>query len=701
MSGYFYIRTNEWTNTLGIFKLGITCDLGNRHKQYLTYEPNLGKFEHVYEVSIEKLNMVEKIFKTVLNGLDYHYYTDGGVEYYKIDGLKYIDRIFVNSKIEYKKLTDENINILCQPKDFIIEQKNENKDVSKLCKDILELLKLKPKPHQQKILSIVKDFYKENSIGKLIWTCGLGKSLMSLFICMEMGYKNIIIGVPNVNLQHQFKDEILKVFPFANILFVGGEYKDDIETTTDVEVVKKFKDEIGYKFIITTYSSCHILANDEFNFDFKIGDEAHHLTGLKTSDKSFLLFHKINSKHVLFMTATEKLIEQKTDTLYTMDDTKIFGEYIDKKSLNWAIENKYVTDYSILLLKNTEKEVLNIIKCLNIKIDNPDLFISAFMAIKSMKLYSDLTHILIYTNTTLNADIVKEYIDLILELNIIQKKNFYNNSLHSNKRVDYKLEVNKFTESERGIICCVDVFGEGFDPVKLSGVCFAENMESEIRIFQCSQRSGRLEQFKNMSYIILPYIDNGDWDNKSFKKCRNILSTYRLLDETVERKIKMVTLKETYDKAEKKDIELIFIDLIDNDDELSKFKISLKYSKLLNSDINEYEYMKTINKKFNLNTKNAYLESCNIHPNFIYSVDEYFKLKKMWKGWIDFLGLEGITFIETKEKLISFCLKNNIYNREDYYEACKIYKQLPPEPTEFYTEFTNINFEFKKVQKRR
>ena len=54
----------------------------------------------------------------------------------------------------------------------------------------------------------------------------------------------------------------------------------------------------------------------------------------------------------------------------------------------------------------------------NLNLDNneeviyhKDLFLSAFMALKSIEKYNDLTHILIYTNKTENAELVKKYID--------------------------------------------------------------------------------------------------------------------------------------------------------------------------------------------------------------------------------------------------------------------------------------------------
>ena len=66
------------------------------------------------------------------------------------------------------------------------------------------------------------------------------------------------------------------------------------------------------------------------------------------------------------MTATEKTIETRTNKeIYSMEDETIFGKYIDVKSVHWAIENRKITDYNILVLKNTEDEVDEIVSGLH------------------------------------------------------------------------------------------------------------------------------------------------------------------------------------------------------------------------------------------------------------------------------------------------------------------------------------------------
>ena len=57
---------------------------------------------------------------------------------------------------------------------------------------------------------------------------------------------------------------------------------------------------------------------------------------------------------------------------------------------------------------------------------------------------------------------------------------------------------------------------KGFDLPKLNGVCIAGNMLSETRIVQYLLRPNRLD-FENpnkKAYVIIPYIDTDDWENR-------------------------------------------------------------------------------------------------------------------------------------------------------------------------------------------
>ncbi len=458
--------------------------------------------------------------------------------------------------------------------------------------------------------------------------------------------------------------------------------------------------------MISTYHSCHLLVDKDIEFEIKIGDEAHHLVGIEREEnRGFRLFHKIISSKTLFMTATEKTIETRPNKeIYSMEDETIFGKYIDIKSVHWAIENKKITDYNILVLKNTEDEVYEIITNLRLNIINKEIFSSCWMCLKSFEKYSDLTHLLLYTNTTEDAELCQKYINDILSLNIlsIPKEKIYNNSLHSKNCVKLDTEVSKFKDAPYGIISCVYIFGEGFDLPKLNGVCISGNMKSETRIVQYLLRPNRLElgNPNKKAYVIIPYIDADDWEteNKSYEKVRTIVSQMRNIDENIEQKI-VVYIGNKKNKLDiPKDKERTFdyedYNFEENSGELNKIKLRLRYSKALGSKLteeqDEYNYVKSINASLNIQSKKEYIERKDSHSNFISSPEEYFKSKGVWNNWYDFMGVDTANFIQSKQEWIKFCKEKNVKSLDDYYIYCGQLNVLPKEPADFYKDFTNI-----------
>lgn len=586
-----------------------------------------------------------------------------------------------------------------------------------------------PYYYQQEILDKIENFYANNDVGRILWACGLGKALLGILIVQKLNCKSVIIGVPSIYLQKQMKNEIMRIYNnHKNILYIGGETEKNenytIESTTKEDDINKFvnKKSSDCKFLITTYDSCNKLSNNKF--DFKIGDEAHHLVGSefeKTKDS----FHKIKSKKSLFMTATEKVVENNrtNKVIYSMDDKNIFGEVIDIKSINWAIENKKITDYNLVILKNTEDEINNIINSLNLGENNEvqnsimhhkDLFLSAFMSLKSIEKYNELTHILIYTNKTGNSELVEKYIDVILKLNIINinKENYYNKALHSNSKEnlnDIKLsdgsikegEISKFKKASWGIISSVYIFGEGFDCPKLNGVVFGENMESDIRIVQSTLRPNRLDSNfpDKKAYVIIPYIDTENFitDNESFDKCRKIIAKIRNVDEKIEQKINVVSLNKPSSKPSDDPKEKIkYHHIIENGDELTKIMLRLRYSRALGSihseEQDEFNYVRELNKELNIQSKEQYADKVikDKHKNYIENPEEYFKLNGVWSNWYDFIGVNTKKFIQDKNDWINFCKEKEVNSLDEYNKLCKLYEELPLSPIDFYKDFSNI-----------
>jgi superfamily II DNA or RNA helicase len=708
--GYIYIRIHTSYDKYNVCKLGKTINLIERNSTYKTGEVESGYFEYAIELDIKKLDIIEKLLQNHFKLLGYHYYLDGGIEFFTKDIIPLIIPYLKTLNLQFTVLSKEQIKL-------IIRKNNIKKIFNKI--NILKILEknntIIPREHQINVLLKINDFYKDNNIGKLIHACGLGKALLGILIVQKLKCKSVIIGVPSIYLQKQMRKEIMKIYNnYDNILYIGGE--DGVKENDINKFFNKKSDDC--KFFITTYDSCHKLFN--YEFDFKIGDEAHHLVGSdfeKTKDS----FHKIKSNKTLFMTATEKVIENnKTNkVIYSMDDKNIFGELIDLKTINWAIENKKITDYNLVIIKNTENEINDIINNLNLNdnsiIQHKDLFLSAFMSLKSIEKYDDLTHILIYTNKTDHSELVKKYIDIIVASNIINinKENYYNKSLHSKslenlydiKLIDGSIkegEISKFQKASWGIISGVYIFGEGFDCPKLNGVVFSENMESDIRIVQSTLRPNRLDSnFPNKkAYVIIPYIDTENFltDNESFDKCRKIIAKIRNVDEKIEQKINVVTLNKCNYNFKQND-NIPFCSIIEQTGELQKIILRLRYSKALDSkcseEEDEFNYIRELNKQLNIQSKEDYTNE------YIKNPEEYFKLKGVWTNWYDFLGVNTKKFIQDKNDWINFCKENNVKSLDDYKELCKLYEKVPMNPLDFYIGCLDIPIELEFKTKRR
>ena len=594
---------------------------------------------------------------------------------------------------------------------------------------------------QVPILEKITNYFETNVKGYMIEPCGIGKSFLSIYYTKTAGYKIIVIGTPSKYLQTQMRDEILEVIPEAIIRFVGGDNNEPINTIRkDIGNVKE-----NPLFVITTYDSCSKLVG--LHFDMKIGDECHHLTGIQYNKDGYLPFHNIHSNKTLFMTATKKIVDTTNDnTVFSMDDEEIFGECIDEKSVKWAIDNKVITGYKVVVLKATGNTIDDIIGDLDIQLDDKtiEIFISAYMTLKSINSYDDLSHVLCYTNTTEHAELMQTFIDILLDKGIfpsLDKNEFYNKALHCNTsyceeediKEDKDNENKKLTKiqklqnevkimknKEHGIISCVYIFGEGFNLPKLNGVCFVENMVSIIRIIQCALRSARIEHGNpnKISYLLVPFIDHDDFneENTSHKKVRTIVSNLGNVDENIDERLFVNTLTRRETRTERdndngpaEEQEEEAYDFRNDDLELRRLRLRLRRSNDLRSRLSmeeeEYICYKALLKEHDIKSKREYDDF--VHEDKKDDIERYFKQNGVWsdKGWYDLLSIDTSKYPSSKDEWKRVCQEKNIKSVEEYLAYCEQQdSDLPIEPLLLYRKdnFTNINNElnFKGPRRR-
>lgn len=547
---------------------------------------------------------------------------------------------------------------------------------------------------------IERHFQTENSC-IVNWPCGLGKTILSLYIIRS--YNTILIGVPSALLVIQWVQLLQKCFPLSEILAIMSSSVEDttksVENTTDTEYVNGWI--LGKKqyIIVTTYHSFSVVQHLSFNL--KVLDECHHLCQTNTDSKFYKILH-VKSEKQLALTATLKAVdnEQKIDNF----DEKLFGKIIDIKSTLWAIENKYITDYEIITVRVEEKTLYDIMVDILGSVEHQEIFLAAFVMLESISRYPDLTHIIAYCNTRNNASLLDSLISKLLTKRFSKlENNFYQKALDSEtlKHSDLKSEVKAFKGSLRGIISSVYIFGEGFDIPKLNGVCVVENMQSEIRIVQSIMRGNRLEKNNpnKINRVILPYNEN---EQNTFEKVETVITKMGNQDANIEQRIRACVIGASSVSIGGLKYNVDF----NNTEELDYIKLKLRHRSVLRlngcSQIKtQYKYLRTLNVKHKVKSRSEYFSNPKIKHERLDNPPQYFEKKDptVWRSWYDFLGVDLSVYPPTKDKWRATCAKLNITSL-NYSEKWEQFG-LPEHPEDLYRDFKNLQTELREKKKRR
>ena len=633
--GYIYARTHPSFDQHNACKIGKTHNIPERDTQYSTGEIIRGNFELVFKIPFSKMTLVERLLQNEFIELNIKY--DAGTEFFNKKILILIEPFLIKLGVKFEKLTQQEINDLVRC----------NRVRRTLNKQIIVYY---PRDDQHDIIDKGFEHFQNNDKGILVLTCGVGKTLISLWVAQKLKANSIIIGVPNILLLNQWEKYIWNLFPDIKPLTVSGGVDSEI-------IMQYLKNNEKNGIIITTYSSAHKVytASNEINFifDIKILDETHHLTTHnieKAADKkSYIKMLNISSVKQLGLTATLKQIENiyNDSNVISNDNIDCFGEIIDRKTLLWAIEKGIVCDYDIVTLKTDEEKLEPILDKFNITEDNDKrLFLSAYSSLLSIN-NNQSHHILIYSNNKENSSKLILYIKMLLEDNYFDIDGLYFSNYHSDMKKKEQVNIIKdFEKSSFGIITCVYCLGEGWDFPLLDGVVFAENMTSNIRIVQSALRAFR--KYKNellkKAKIILPILSRDDWlennENSDLKKVREVIYQMGLEDETIEHKIKVINIdfkKHKQKKKEKENEKRIMIDEFgDYDDDLTR-KLRLKTINRSNLSTT-YERARKIIAEKNIKDKEDYYELCEKDNRLTKEPEIVFKGK--FTNWIEYLSIK-------------------------------------------------------------
>lgn len=705
-NGYIYVRNHPSYDVDDACKMGKANNIPERDTQYATGEIKRGYFEAVFEVPIEKMGIVERLLQNEFRELNVKY--DAGTEFYNKKIITLIEPYLIILGIKYKKLSKQEISDL-------VRCNRVRKTIKKInIQSLIHILKSKrtnkqfvsyiPRNDQTIIIGKSVIHFQQYDKGMLVLMCGVGKTLISLWITQELNSNTILIGVPNKLLLKQWEEVICVLFQSVPYLIVSG--------GVDTENIMRFLENNQKKcIVITTYSSAHKVytatQDTTFVFGMKILDEVHHLTTnnmrLAHTTKKYIQMLNIPSVKQLSLTATLKQLESMCDDgiVVSNDNVEYFGEIIDRKCLLWAINENIICDYVTQSIITNEEQLEQQLSRFHIIEENDKrLFLSAFASLKSIS-DGHSHHLLIYSNNKDNSLKLTQYIKMLLHDKYFDIPDLYYSNYHSEmKSKDQKEIINNFEKANFGIITCVYCLGEGWDFPLLDGVVFAENMTSNIRIVQSALRASRKNKndINKKTKIILPILNRDDWlennGNPDLKKVREVIYQMGLEDETITQKIKVfrIEIEKQKPKPREKEEREMIDEFGEYDDELTQ-KLRLKTIKRT-ALATTYEKARKIIADKNIKSKESYYELCERDNRL--SKEPEIVFKGQFTNWIEYLSIERVYYdLETcKNKVGEYLL---LYPEiKKYYldlsivsnELCKIDILFPPNG--LWVEYYNV-----------
>ena len=716
-NGYIYVRCHEAYDKYDACKLGKTRNIPDRENVYITGEIIRGYFEVVFEVSIEEVDKIEILLQNEFR--EWNVKCDGGKEFYHKKIIHLIEPCLIMLGMNYTILSKQDIRdlIRCSRIRKTMKKVNVQSFIRILQQQTKktnnEVVSYTPRNDQMTIIEKAVVYFqtqtqnKQNRKGLLIIPCGVGKTLISLWITQELDANTILIGVPNHLLLKQWEEIVCVLFQSVPYLIVSG--------GVDVKNIVRFLENNQRKcIVITTYLSAHKVYTAtkyaSFEFSMKINDECHHLTSKNISasedTKTYIQMLKIPSMKQLSLTATMKLLECMCDddmNVVANDNIEYFGEIIDRKCLLWAINENIVCDYDIETLETNEEKLEQHIEQFHITEENDKrLFLSAYASLLSIH-SNHSHHLLIYVNNKENSLKVVKYVKMLLDDQYFDIPDLYYSNYHSkmNPR-DQKEIITRFDKAQFGIITCVYCLGEGYDNHQIDAVVFAENMKSTIRIVQSALRASRKnkQQINKKTKIILPILNRDDWlennNNPDLKKVIEVIYQMGLEDETIAQKIKVFTIEVEKQKPKQKSREGETEQRMDNfgeyDEELTT-KLRLKTIKrtILGTS---YEKAIRIISSNHIKNKEEYFELCKKDNRLSFEPEVTYN--GQFTNWIEYLSIERIYYdLETcKNKINGYLLLNPEF-KKDYLELsivcnqlCNIDPQFPPNG--LWAEYYNV-----------
>jgi superfamily II DNA or RNA helicase len=547
----------------------------------------------------------------------------------------------------------------------------------------------KPKKHQKKAISEAHEYFisQKNKRGKLVFPCGAGKSLTGYWLMQELKSQSTIVAVPSLSLVKQTLEVYLREsvankekIEWLCVCSDEGIGKNDdvvihtneigVPCITDKQYIANWlKTNKNKKTVIfTTYQSGKTIADAckiaKVKFDLGIMDEAHKTVGNQDKLFSHLLFDKnIKIDKRTFMTATERRYAGSSDNILSMDDESVYGQAFTQMPFKEAINEGILSDYKIITLFISDKEVKDIIeKNAFVKPKGKEWdketearTLASMIALRKAMKQFPIHHAVTFHSSIKKAEAFEQSQGIFTKAFPQFKKvdSFHvSGSMATSQRSKI---VNDFAASKKAIITNAKCLTEGVDVPNIDCVLFADSRKSKVDIVQAVGRALRKKEGKQYGYVILPVFTKSKTKEEIIESAefKEILSTLRALASNDERIIEFFRDKNKKGKTSGSsknelvqfDIDLNLIEQINEKDLLQSLQLKT-WDKLAKLSWMPFEEAREYVRKLNLKSRAGWQEYCktkNKPFDIPFNPEQVYKLH----GWLSVGDWLGTNFIAT------------------------------------------------------
>lgn len=636
MNGYIYIRNHSSYNIYDACKMGKTINIIERDGQYATGEIKRGYFEVIFEVSSEKMDIIEKLLQNEFNKYNIRY--DGGTEFYNKKIITLIEPYLIKLGIEYKRLGIEEINNLVRRDKKPIWYERD---------------------YQKTIIEYSKNELILNNKIYIELPTGAGKSYIAYNLLNYLKSDFIIIISPRkiVNLQN-ISVKYLNILSDKYDIF---DYSTDKHfKLTDKKILTCCTQSSNklYKFILSNKITNLTVWFDEAHWG--IEDWIDSLSDNKTLQ--FWLLDNIHIKYRLFTSASpnkQKILQNKN----------IFGELYSAIKVKELIDLNWLSSIKVYIYSENIDNIDNINHIITDFNDTNRKFGFSYHNKQKNAFNLFYNHYLRY----------KEKLTYIKPF-LLVSDNF------SIKKDDITLEYNyrdikTFETTIYSIGYVVAKYSIGYDFNKLDYMCISDPKLSIQDIKQCIGRGIRSDELgeygsnkEKILNISLPlYIDNS-----STNKYEKILEVLKYLLYDIEISFEEIEFKNRYNINANKETKTNNYDGINN--------VKSKLLNLLELDNKKmtYEKARKIIADKNIKSKKSYYELCESDNRLTKEPEIVFK--GQFTNWIEYLSIERVYYdLEIcKNKIGEYLLlypeikKDHLDLSNISNELCKIDALFPP-----------------------